>query len=240
MQDAELTTSVNINDVDYLVHTEELGDKLCKAVSMVYREGQVIYKREKAYHHLSGTSENREALDRLLRELHKSTIEQFTAKCLASVKKKNDYFRDAKALLRDGKTEGAIQTLKDALERFPGDPYLMSYFGCLLAVSGKQPADGVKMCMNALQRLKATLPFGSEVFYPSFYLNLGRAYAASGQKAEAIKAFTSGLRVDPEDRELLQEMKKIGIRKKPPIPFLRRTNPINKYIGMLTRGKSRG
>lgn len=31
----------------------------------------------------------------------------------------------------------------------------------------------------------------------------------------------------------LWEMKKIGARRKPPIPYLKRTNPINKYIGIL-------
>ncbi len=68
-----------------------------------------------------------------------------------------------------------------------------------------------------------------------FNLNLGRAHLAIGEKEEAIKAFKLGLRADPENKELLGELKKLGVRKSPPVPFLKRNNPINKYLGMLLR-----
>jgi tetratricopeptide (TPR) repeat protein len=77
------------------------------------------------------------------------------------------------------------------------------------------------------------MPFGSEFFYPAFYLNLGRACLKGNKKAEAIKAFREGLENDPDNHDLLWELRKLGMRKRTPIPFLDRCNPINKYIGLL-------
>ena len=42
-----------------------------------------------------------------------------------------------------------------------------------------------------------------------------------------------GIKYDRPDGPLRAEMKKMGIRRKPPIPFLSRLNPINKYIGKI-------
>jgi len=232
----ELTTSISINDVEYLVHTEELGEKTTKAVSMIYMNGQIVFKKEAAYDRLVGMEDYREKLDLLLRALHKKTIDEFTEQAINSGKTKTDFFDEAKRQLRDGDKHNALKTLKAGLQKFPGDPYLMSYYGCLLAVVGKQSADGVRICREALERLKKSLPFGSEVFHPAFYLNLGRACVANGQKREGADAFRAGLRIDPDDKDLLDEIERVGDRRKPPLPFLHRTNPINKYIGKLTRG----
>ena len=89
------------------------------------------------------------------------------------------------------------------------------------------------MTGNAISGLKDTMPYGSEFFYPAFYLNLGRAYLKAGDKEGAIEAFREGLENDPDNHDLLWEFRKLGIRKSPPIPFLRRSNPVNKYIGLL-------
>ncbi|MEJ2695808.1 MAG: tetratricopeptide repeat protein, partial [Candidatus Sulfobium sp.] len=80
---------------------------------------------------------------------------------------------------------------------------------------------------------KGTMPFGSDFFYPLFYLNLGRAYLEANKKRDAITAFEKGLLNDPENHDLLSELRKLGTRRKAPVPFIKRSNPINKYIGML-------
>jgi hypothetical protein len=71
------------------------------------------------------------------------------------------------------------------------------------------------------------------VLYPVFYLNLGRAYLAAGKKKDAIDAFRKGLQYDNGNSDLRKELRGLGMRKKPPVPFLDRSNPINKYIGMI-------
>jgi len=150
-------------------------------------------------------------------------------------KKKAEYFEEMKHRLRKGDGVGALRLMEAALNDHPHDPFVMSYYGCLLSVVGNNAKEGIQMCKDALVRLKENVPLGSEFFLPMFNLNLGRAYLAVGEKEDAIKAFNLGLRTDPDNKELLAEMKKLGYRQAPPLPFLRRSNPINKYLGLVMR-----
>jgi tetratricopeptide (TPR) repeat protein len=151
-----------------------------------------------------------------------------------------EYIRMAKAHLRDGKNKDAFGVLQHAVLHYPEDPYILSYYGCLQALVDKRHRSGVETCKKALQLLKHKSLSGEEVFYPFFYLNLGRAYVAAGKKTEAIDAFHQGLKYDHRNSDILKEIRTLGIRKKPPVPFLDRSNPINKYIGKLLHGTSRG
>jgi predicted Zn-dependent protease len=164
---------------------------------------------------------------------HKSVINQFITEKAGKQKLKPEYFEEIQQLLRRGNGKTALNTLRDALEKFPADPYLLSYYGCLIAVIENRTKEGVRICENAIKLLNTSMPFGSEFFYPVFYLNLGRAYLKDKKKKAAVQAFQEGLKADPENRDILWEMKKIGTREKPPLLFLARSNPINKYIGML-------
>ena len=96
---------------------------------------------------------------------------------------------------------------------------------------------GVDLCKTAIEISKEEVEFDHEGFYPVFYLNLGRAYLAAGAKKDAAAVFKKGLEADPEDRDLLREIKRLGMRKKPVVPFLKRSNPINKYVGKLVQNK---
>jgi hypothetical protein len=88
--------------------------------------------------------------------------------------------------------------------------------------------------------LKKMKTFGEEVLYPVFYLNLGRACLAAQKKADAIDAFKQGLKYDNSNSELLKELRGMGVRKPAPVPFLDRSNPINKYLGMITNAPAKG
>ena len=125
--------------------------------------------------------------------------------------------------------------VRRAIEDYPSDLFLLSYRGYLTATVENKPEEGIRICRDAIERLGSSVPFGSEFFYPVFYLNLGRAYLEAGRKKDAIAAFEKGLRNDPENHDILWELKKLGSRKQVPIPFLERSNPINKYIGILLR-----
>jgi hypothetical protein len=72
---------------------------------------------------------------------------------------------------------------------------------------------------------------GRDFFNPVLYLNLGRAYLAAGNKEDAFEAFRMGLIFGNENEDLLCEIREIGMRRKPIVPFLQRSNPLNKYIG---------
>jgi hypothetical protein len=64
------------------------------------------------------------------------------------------------------------------------------------------------------------------------YLNLGRIYRLSKRKGDAVKIFREGLKFEV-NQQIIDELTKIGIRKRPVIPFLKRSNPLNKYLGVI-------
>ena len=157
-----------------------------------------------------------------------------------------DYLRAVKAHLRSGKQKDAFRLLLQAAVQFPDEPLILSYYGCLQALVDKKYRSGVETCKRAIALFKGKKSFDADVLYPVFYLNLGRAYLAAGKKKDAIEAFHKGLKYDNGNNDLRKELRGLGIRKKPPVPFLDRSNPINKCIGMILQktrkepGKDRG
>jgi len=148
-------------------------------------------------------------------------------------KTSTEFIDDMKVLLRRKAYKNALAMLEDGLRLYPADPFLLSYYGTLVAVIRKDHERGIRLCTHALKRLRETIPFGLEFFYPLLYLNLGRAYLAAGWKKEALESFRKGLHYDAKDPDLNTELRRLGKRKAAPIPVLGRSNPINKYIGMI-------
>ena len=229
----EYSSNITIDNVTYHVQTEDMGIKSGKVISNIFLKGEVVFNRKSEYSHLIKLKNFPEKLSSLMENLHKATIDHFIAEKTNRQKYKSQYFEEVQQLLRRGNGKSALHTLRQALDTFPADPFLLSYYGCLLAIVEKKPKEGIKICEDAIKKLDNSMPFGAEFFYPAFYLNLGRAYLKGNRKTEALKAFQKGLQNDPESHDILWEMKKMGTRKKPVLPFLSRSNPINKYIGML-------
>jgi len=229
----EFNSNITVDDVIYHIQTEDTGTKKYKLISRVYLRGEVVFTRISDYAHLSKFSDLPKRLSSLMANQHRTTIDLFVKELSKKKKLKSEYFDEVKQLIQKGKGREALDTLRLGLEAFPSDPFLLSYYGCLLAVIENSPSDGIKICREALERLDKSVPFGKEFFYPVFYLNLGRAYLKGKKKKEAVEAFQTGLLNDPENRDLLWEMKKLGIRKSPAVSFLRRENPLNRCIGLL-------
>jgi uncharacterized protein HemY len=142
----------------------------------------------------------------------------------------------ARKFLRTGKGRSAMVAINEGLEAYPENPLLLSYQGYLLCVVEKRHKEGIKMCKSAIGKLADSMPSAGEGLYPMLFLNLGRSILSSGDKAAAIKAFRNGMKAAPGNRDLIWEMKKLGTRKKPVVPFLNRNNLLNIYLGKL-RGK---
>jgi len=229
----ELSSNISVDNVTYHVQTEDMGRKTCKIITNVFLKGEIIASRKSDYAHLVKLKDIDVRLSDLMDKHHKSVIAGFIADQSKKQKLKAEYFSEVKQLLRRGRGRQALDTLREGLENYPTDAFLLSYYGCLIAIVENNTKDGIAICENAITALNISMPFGSEFFYPVFYLNLGRAYLKAGRKAEALKAFQQGLKSDPENNDIQWEMRKLGSRKKPPVPFLKRGNPINKYIGML-------
>ncbi len=232
----EFSSNVSVDNVTYHVQTEDMGKKSCKIITNVFLKGEIIASRKSDYAHLLKVKDRDERIADLMEKHHKSVIAGFIADQSKKQKLKAEYFSEVQQLLRRGKGRQALDILREGLESYPTDAFLLSYYGCLIAIVENNTKDGIVICENAIKALDISMPFGSEFFYPVFYLNLGRAYLKAERKAEAIKAFQQGLKSDPENTDIQWEMKKLGSRKKPPVPFLKRGHPINKYIGLL-RGK---
>jgi tetratricopeptide (TPR) repeat protein len=230
---SEFNSDIKADGVTYHVQTEDMGLKTCKVISRVYQKGEVVFSRKNDYSHLVKLDKFEQKLSSLMDNQHRTTIDLFLKEKERAKKSKSEYFEEVKLLLRKGSGKEALKTLREALEKFPSDPFLLSYYGCLVAVAEHNPKEGIRICSDALTAFKASRAFGGEFFLPVFYLNLGRAYLKDSNKAEAIIAFKEGLGHDPENHDLLWELTKLGKRKPPPVPFLERGNPINKYIGKL-------
>ncbi len=150
------------------------------------------------------------------------------------------YLRAVKAHLRKGNQKAAFSLLQQASMQYPEDPFILSYYGCFQAIVDRKYRSGVENCKKALSLLRKESSFGEEMMYPVFFLNLGRAYIAAGKKKEALVELTRGLKYDNRNSEILQELRTLGTRKKAPVPFLDRSNPINKYIGLILHTTRKG
>lgn len=147
--------------------------------------------------------------------------------------KPGEYIRTVKTFLRNGKQRDAFRVLQQAVVFFPDDAYILSYYGLLQALVDRKYRVGVETCKKALTLLKGASVSGEDVIFPMLYLNLGRAFLAAGKKKDAIESFQRGLKYDSRNSDLLKELRALGTRKKPPLSFLDRSNPINIYIGKI-------
>jgi tetratricopeptide (TPR) repeat protein len=229
----EFSSNITVKDVTYHVQTEDTGKKCCKIVSRVYRQGEVVFTKKSDYSHLLKLKEPESKISALLESQHRATIDAFMKEQAGQNKTITSYLEEIKQHLRKGSGKSALTSVTRALEDFPSDLFLLSYKGYLTAMVEGKPDEGVKICKDAIDKLESSVPFGSDFFYPLFYLNLGKAYLEANKKRDAVTAFEKGLQNDPENHDLLWELRKLGVRKQAPLTFLPRSNPINKYIGMI-------
>jgi len=143
------------------------------------------------------------------------------------------YLTEARALLRNGQKRKAYGILLQAMELNPEHPVILSYCGWLRAVVDKKPRSGITLCRKSFVVFKTSNPHTASVIYPVLYLNLGKAFYAAGKRKEAVENFEKGLTYDRGHFEIKKEMQRLGMRKKPIVPFLSRSNPVNKYLGIL-------
>jgi tetratricopeptide (TPR) repeat protein len=108
------------------------------------------------------------------------------------------------------------------LDRLPSD--LLSYYGLCIALVQSRVEEGTRLCRMALAK---------DTLRPDFYLNLGKVYLKANNKAKALKVFQRGLEVSERNRDLVSEIKKLGIRRRKPLGFLPRSHFMNRYSGLM-------
>jgi tetratricopeptide (TPR) repeat protein len=149
------------------------------------------------------------------------------------------YLHEARVLLAKDRKRDAYELLQPAMVKYAEDPFLLSYFGYLAALLEGKYRNGIESCKQAIVLFDKMMLHGEEGVEERLkavlYLNLGRAYLAGGKKKDAFETLQKGLRFDKQNKELLAELERLGIRKYIPLSFLDRSNPINELVGRLLR-----
>lgn len=126
---------------------------------------------------------------------------------------------------REGRYQDALKTFDEDL-CFTESPTAMSYYAiCLAKVEGNFER-AISLCLMAAEK---------EFYNPDIYLNFGKIFLMNGQKSVAIKAFKKGLKFDSTHDGILVELDRLGMRRRPVVPFLPRQNVVNKLLGMLAQ-----
>ncbi len=230
---SEFDSEVIAGKEKYLVQTEDCGEKRPLIITRIYFGGQILLTRKTDYSDMLDASDREAKVQELMQKQHRQTVNSVRGGKFKRAKTTAEYIEEAKELLKGKNKRSALRVLSDAVEHYPDDPFILSYHGCLDAIANKNYREGIDACLLAIEVLKKKVPFGEDSLFPVFYLNLGRAYLASGKRKEAMTAFNKGLAIDAQNKDILWEIRKLGIRQKPVVPFLKRSNPINRYIGIM-------
>jgi tetratricopeptide (TPR) repeat protein len=124
--------------------------------------------------------------------------------------------------LTEGNNLSALSCFEKA-SKIEDDPLISSFFAFCIAKERGHFQKAISLCTDAIK---------ADPEKSSHYLNLGKIYLLEKKKEEAINIFRQGLHYE-ENQQILDELNKIGTRKPLIIPFLKRSNVINKYLGML-------
>ena len=104
----------------------------------------------------------------------------------------------------------------------------LSHFGLCLAMMQRKFKPAIDLCKLAIDL---------QFYNADHYANLARVYVAAGNRKKAIDAIEQGLKSHAEDETLLEVRRQLGVRAKPPVPFLDRAHPLNITLGQARHAK---
>ncbi len=232
-QGKEFSTEITINREKYLVQTDLGSSKRPVISTRVYQKGSIVDTLERGYADLADHPEAAEKLALRMRLQHDEVVEKMQTEKRRIEISLSDYLANIRKLIDQKRYREALSMVEEKNVVAPHDPFLLSYEGYLRTVVHRDHRGGIQLCKKALEQLKKTMPFGQDFFLPILYMNLGKTCLAAGRKKEALEALQQALLMDHDNRELKIIMKELGIRKTPPIPFLERSNILNRYIGKM-------
>ena len=102
-------------------------------------------------------------------------------------------------------------------------PIHNSFLALCIARERGQTNKAVALCREALE---------AEPDNSILYLNMGKIYLMQGKTEEAIEILRKGL-TQGTNEQIIAELERIGNRRPPPLSFLNRDNPLNKYLGII-------
>ncbi len=140
-----------------------------------------------------------------------------------------EHFRRGRAALESGKHASALEHFRVAHKVEPTSPRYRSYYGLCLGISKRRFDQALELCRSAAKE---------EFFNPELYRNLAQVHLAFGFKAEAIRYLRRGLMIDPANQQILEDLRDLGVRRRPSLDFLPRSHLINRWLGFV-RGRPR-
>lgn len=137
-----------------------------------------------------------------------------------------DHYRRGRDLLGAGRDAEALRHFRTAHDLDRANPRYRSFFGLCLALVERRFDRALELCRSAAKE---------EFFNPELYHNLARVHLAFGFKAEAIRYLRRGLMIDPGSTAMLEDLRGLGVRRRPVLSFLPRRHPMNRLLGRIRR-----
>ena len=104
----------------------------------------------------------------------------------------------------------------------------LSSFGLCLALVQKKYRAAADLCKRAIDL---------EFYNGDHYANFARIYMHMGNRKKALETVENGLKIAPENDALKKVRQELGVRSRPPVPFLDRSHPINVSLGQARHAK---
>lgn len=139
---------------------------------------------------------------------------------------------------RNSETQGQLSLATEAMDKknyaaalaeleqipaFARTPAVLSAYALCLAEAKGSYKTATNLCHEAIKK---------ESKNPEHYFRQGRILLLAKRKKDAIWVMRMGLR-HGRHAGIIDSLGRLGVRRPPPFQFLDRSNPINKYLGLL-------
>ena len=135
-----------------------------------------------------------------------------------------EHFRRGEEALEQGRQDLALGHFRAAHRLDSVSPRYRSYYGLAVGLVERRLDRALDLCRSAARE---------EFFQPLHYHNLALLHLAFGFKAEAVRYLRRGLMIDPDNADIHAALRQLGVRRRPPLAFLRRQSFLNRWLGRL-------
>lgn len=127
-------------------------------------------------------------------------------------------------LLKQGHAVDAIFVFEEIIENTGRNSSAYSLLGLAMAKAKVDMKKAEKYCIEAIKMQPSKA---------DYYSNLAELYLIARKRNKAVMVLERGVKICKSKKALLDKWRMLGMRKSPPLPFLSRSNPVNKYLGLL-------
>ncbi len=130
--------------------------------------------------------------------------------------------QEARARIHADREGEALQLLRQALRVDPENPQALSLYGYALAKAHGDYREALRLCRLALRLAPRD---------PELRTNLGRVHRLHGDNAAAHRNFLQAWRHNRRHAGAASELARMGVRRRPIVPFLSRGHWCNQMLG---------